>query len=117
MAHDAPLTAALLASKARAIFGEAEGRAALDELARLRPGCGPDEVLRIQFAVLKLCDEDGVDSLVRYLDAARADYRDVLWWAEYPNEARLGAAERARADLVRIARVEDRRQYLAWLAG
>jgi hypothetical protein len=38
---------------------------------------------RVQRAILMLADGD-VDKLLSYTLAAKHDYRDVLWWAEYP---------------------------------
>jgi hypothetical protein len=51
--------------------------------------------------------------------AARRDYRDVLMWAEYPEEGRtlwaarpnLSDEERARLDEIRA---RDRRHYEKW---
>lgn len=40
---------------------------------------------RVQRAILMLADGD-VDKLLSYTLAAKHDYRDVLWWAEYPPE-------------------------------
>lgn len=40
---------------------------------------------RVQRAILMLADGD-VDRLLTYTQAAKRDYRDVLWWAEYPEQ-------------------------------
>jgi hypothetical protein len=74
---------------------------------------------RVRLAILKLADGDAeeVASLVR---AASRDYRDVLMWAEYPEEGRtlwmlrrdLTAEERAAVNAIRR---RDREQYEAWL--
>ncbi len=40
---------------------------------------------RVQIAVLKLSEGD-VDKLLQYVTAARLDYRDVLYWAEYSED-------------------------------
>ena len=40
---------------------------------------------RVQRAILMLANGD-VDKLLSYTLAAKQDYRDVLWWAEYPPE-------------------------------
>ena len=47
---------------------------------------------RVQRAILMLAAGD-VDQLLSYTQAAKVDYRDVLWWAEYPEDA---AAFRAK---------------------
>lgn len=39
---------------------------------------------RVQLAILKLSCGDA-DRLLATVQAANEDYRDVLWWAEYPN--------------------------------
>ena len=38
---------------------------------------------RVQLAILKLSEGDA-RKLLHYLDVAKQDYRDVLYWAEYP---------------------------------
>ncbi len=65
-------------------------------------------------AALKLSGGRLAD-LERVMSQARQDYRDVLAWAEYPQELvqptwRLGGRE------VERIRAADRAQYLAWLA-
>jgi hypothetical protein len=75
---------------------------------------GPER-LRVQLAIVKLCDEDRRDSPRHYLDAALEDYRDVLAWAEYPQQLRpdwftLSVTERAKVTKA------DRQQYARWLA-
>jgi hypothetical protein len=50
---------------------------------------------RVQLAILKLCE--GREDQVRvYLAVAKRDYRDVLFWAEYPEEARADTPEQRR---------------------
>ena len=41
---------------------------------------------RVQLAILKL-SEGNTDKLLHYLDVAKKDYRDVLYWTEYPPDA------------------------------
>jgi hypothetical protein len=58
-------------------------------------GVEPDERERerVQFAVLKL--SGGSEEKVReYVAVAKRDYRDVLFWAEYPEESRLDTPEK-----------------------
>jgi len=43
--------------------------------------------LRVQLAVLKL-SEGNLSQLRKYLEVARTDYRDVLFWAETPERAK-----------------------------
>ena len=78
-----------------------------------RYGVEASEPLRVRVAVLKL-SEGQLGQLEYYVDRAGEDYRDVLAWAEYPEELeqptwRLPASE------VRRIREADRAQYLAWL--
>ena len=50
---------------------------------------------RVQVAILKL--SAGSEEKVReYLAVAKRDYRDVLFWAEYPEESRLDTLEKRR---------------------
>jgi len=48
---------------------------------------------RVQLAILTLCA--GCEEKVReYVAVAKRDYRDVLFWAEYPEESRLDTPEK-----------------------
>src|SRR5437870_4813424 len=48
---------------------------------------------RVQLAILKL--SDGNEEKVReFVAVAKRDYRDVLFWAEHPEEARLDTPEK-----------------------
>ena len=42
---------------------------------------------RVQIAILKLSEGD-VDKLLHFVQAAKQDYRDVLYWAEYSDAAK-----------------------------
>lgn len=76
------------------------------------------EVDRIRLAILKLCDAR-TEKVAELVTAAKRDYRDVILWAEYPEESRalwslradLTAEERRRLDDVRR---RDREQYRNW---
>jgi hypothetical protein len=75
---------------------------------------------RVRLAILKL--SDGIeDKLLAMVAAAKQDYRDVLMWAEYPEQGsmpptplqrKLTEAERTH---LRWVRRRDREQYEAWL--
>lgn len=103
--------AQLLDKKIRQVFPDtepAEVKRVLDEYT------GP-EAPRVRLAIVKLCDEDGHDKLRHHVDTARQDYRDVLAWAEYPQQLRpdwfsLSVTERAK--VVKA----DRQQFARWLA-
>ena len=105
---------ALVVEKVRQVFPDRdpdEILAVLDSYGR--EGCEA-ETARVQLAILKLCDEEGRDDPGSYVTAAKADYRDVLAWAEYPNQMRqsgnLDAEARAKLKLL------DATQYEQWLA-
>ena len=98
---------------------------------RVFPGREPDDVLavldrygeeahhrereRVHLAVLKLCDEEAREDPTAYVEAACADYRDVLAWAESPSLSRRAVSTDPGERKKLIA--QDRAQYLAWLAG
>lgn len=99
-----------LEAKLPALFaGDQERRAARELLAPVLDGA---EAERVAVACLKLSDGD-LALLQECVKAATTDYRDVLAWAEYPRQMRLGPnappAEQARA------RREDMDEYARWL--
>ena len=48
---------------------------------------------RVQLAVLKL-SEGNEEKVREFVTVAKRDYRDVLFWAEYPEEAKLDTPEK-----------------------
>src|SRR5437899_990306 len=48
---------------------------------------------RVQLAILKLSD-GSEEKLREFIAVAKRDYRDVLFWAEYPEESRLDTPEK-----------------------
>ncbi|MDH3701831.1 MAG: hypothetical protein OEU46_10990 [Alphaproteobacteria bacterium] len=68
---------------------------------------------RVHLAILKLCDEEGKSDPDDYVNAAIRDFRDVLTWAEAPNQAKLIACcdPGLRAEITE----QDRTQYREWL--
>ena len=106
-------TRALVMEKIRRVFPERE---AADILALLDQYGAEDhhrERDRVQLAVLKLCDEEGRDDPAAYVEAACADYRDVLAWAESPNLfKRLHVKDKRERERLIAA---DKAQYRAWL--
>lgn len=48
---------------------------------------------RVQLAILKL-SAASEDKVREYMAVAKRDYRDVLFWAEYPEESRLDTPEK-----------------------
>ena len=73
------------------------------------------EPARVQLAVLKLSEGDP-EKLQGYIEAASVDYRDVLSWAEYPQQINSGASRYNTAPDEYEAILEaDRQQYENWL--
>jgi hypothetical protein len=70
------------------------------------------EIPRVQLAVLKLVN-GRLAELQNHIGMAHTDYRDVLMWAEYPADAKVGWSEApgAHQDAYRA----DREQYQTWL--
>ncbi len=50
---------------------------------------------RVQLAILKL-SEGSEEKLRQNVEVAKRDYRDVLFWAEYPEESRIDTPEKRR---------------------
>ena len=67
---------------------------------------------RMKIAILKL-SKGQLEGLHHYVQAAKDDYRDVLAWAEYPEEMRTWNVK-DQEEVNRI-RERDRKQYLDWL--
>jgi hypothetical protein len=109
------LTAALVEALIARLFRPEVRAEAANVLAHYGTEAHEREEIRVRVAALKL-SEGSLDRLRELMASAKQDYRDVLAWAEYPEELRsptwrLPAAEQARI------RTADRAQYLAWLAA
>jgi hypothetical protein len=70
---------------------------------------------RVHLAILKLSGGD-LAILPELVRDAKSDYRNVLAWAEYPQQMRGGPLEKDPEALSRFE-AADRRQYLQWLHG
>jgi hypothetical protein len=71
--------------------------------------------IRVQLAALKLANGH-MDSLRRYIDAAKSDYRDVLVPAEYPKYWKATSRGRGLSKHARHQLFEsDRKRYENWL--
>jgi hypothetical protein len=98
----------LLSRKIDSCFGsptdQADAQAILSRI--------PNSSERVGLAVLKLAG-GSIERLRHFVDAAVADFRDVIAWAESPRESDLSPscdqAARARAQ------AEDKNSYQAWL--
>jgi len=78
----------------RATFPDARWRDVLDILDTY--GVESFERERVQLAVVQL-SEGSEPRLREFLAVAKRDYRDVLFWAEYPGEARIDTPEKRQA--------------------
>jgi hypothetical protein len=82
-----------------------------------RFGVDPHETeqARVQLAILKLSGGDKGE-LSRQVAAAKSDFRDLLAYAEYPEQMASGGLA-FPANLKRLRQIEeqDREQYLNWL--
>ena len=74
--------------------------------------------VRVQLAILKLSEGRG-ERLPELVRMAKIDYRDVLAYAEYPEEMRTGAVAMGKLsrEEARAVRRRDKRQYRKWLKG
>ena len=68
---------------------------------------------RVHLAILKLCDEQELIELAYYVKVAKADYRDLLAWAEFPNELR--SLKHSDPEELEKLRRQDLAQYREWL--
>ena len=59
-------------------------------------GTQPYERDRVHLAILAL-SHGNEEKLREYIEVAKRDYRDVLFWAEYPEEATIDTPEKKRA--------------------
>lgn len=80
---------------------------------------GEQEIERVRLALIKLSG-GALDELATVTAAAQTDYRDVLLWAEYPEESRAELARRldlndAERQQLKAIRARDRKQYEDWL--
>ncbi|MFI7673938.1 hypothetical protein [Actinophytocola sp. NPDC049390] len=103
--------AQLLARKIPQVFPGTDPAA----VQRVLDGYAGPERARVQLAIVKLCDEDGTDALPRYVDTACQDHRDVLAWAEFPQQMRPDWFSLSVTDRAKVVKA-DRQQYARWLA-
>jgi hypothetical protein len=102
------------------------------KIKRYWPEMDPDDILRIldrygeeawegdrervHLAILKV-SEGEFERLEGLIRAAKADFRDVIAWAEYPKELKTGfvGMKALTPEEARAVREEDRGQYKKWL--
>jgi hypothetical protein len=96
-----------------------ERRRVYDALATYGAASYEQEADRVRLAILKL-SEGNLEQALAMVAAAKRDYRDVLMWAEYPEQSRatwavgMNLTKEERNQLEGIRR-RDRKQYQAWL--
>jgi hypothetical protein len=109
------LTAALVEALVTRLFRPEVRVEATNVLAQYGTQAHEREDIRVRVAALKLSG-GSLDRLRELVATAKRDYRDVLAWAEYPEELRSPTWRMPAADQARI-RAADRAQYIAWLAA
>ena len=96
-----------------------ERRQVCDALATYGVESYEREVERVRLAILKLGNGDPAETETMVV-AAKRDYRDVLMWAEYPEEGRATWSwrlDKTEAQKLRLEEIRerDRKQYKEWL--
>jgi hypothetical protein len=109
------LTAALVQALIARLFSPQVAAEAANVLAQYGTQAHEREEIRVHVAALKL-SEGSLERLRELVTHAKRDYRDVLAWAEYPEELRTATWRLPPAEQTQI-RTADRAQYLAWLAA
>ena len=93
-----------------------------DEVLKILSAYGTQEMergkIRVYLAILKLCEGD-LTKLNEYVQMAKRDFRDVLAFAEYPEQMKMGFIKmRALTPSDREAmKQRDAKQYSEWLNG
>ncbi len=107
-------TSAVVDARLRAVFSGADANRAAVLVAGLvgeDPGGDPElsdlTSCRLMLAALKLSDGD-LGKLAMWVEAGRADPRDLIAAAEYRRELQGGGESARQADLA---------EYLGWMAG
>jgi len=95
----------LVSAKIREIFPETR-----ESVAQMLEPFDDD---RVQLAILKLAEGDP-DNLEYFIETAKVDWRDVLAWAEYPEEFSQATWHMSPEDVAKI-RDRDTKQYDEWI--
>jgi hypothetical protein len=104
--------------KVRHLWPEHDSAEIMAELDRYGVEPHERERDRVQLGILKLSGGQ-LKRLPALVDMAKGDYRDVLAYAEYPEEARLSYEVKRRLppEELQAIRARDREKYLRWLHG
>src|SRR5262249_27214176 len=104
----------LMISKVRECFPEDKAEEVLAILDQYGTESYERERERVQIAILKLANGN-LEELLRLIQVAKRDYRDVLAWAEYPEAMRRDTWSIEDARERERIRERDLRQYVEWL--
>ena len=104
---------ATVLKKIRQVFPGKDEKAILASLDEYGTESYEKEKHRVFLAILKLCDEENLNEPSRYIKVAKQDYRDVLSWAEYPNQIKFGPTKDSEKSSELIKK--DKQHYQAWL--
>ena len=101
--------------KIRSVFPDQDENIIYTQLCAYGVESHEQEKYRVYLAILKLCEEEGLSDPSHYISEAKQDFRDVLYWAEYPNEVK--SPTNAEKDPKKIAKItkKDKEQYINWL--
>lgn len=106
------ISAHLVKTIFKRLFGSDPDSDSLLELLQSYQGEGQ---VRVQIAILKLSEGDP-DKLRQFIEAAKVDFRDVLAWAEYPEQTATGATYyNSSTDVYQDILGRDKEQYQRWL--
>ena len=106
---------AIIESKIKRIFPDSSSEEIMSILARYGEDKHELEKDRVHLAILKLCEEEMLDDPIKYVEIAKKDYRDVLAWAEYPNQLKHNNTTCLSSVESNKLKELDNRQYLDWL--
>ena len=106
----------LVIAKARQCFPDEDQAKVMDILDLYGKESHVRELERVQIAILKLSGGD-LENLRAHVEIAKSDYRDVLAYAEFPEEMRNYTWKMSDKEEVNRIRERDRQQYIDWLQG
>lgn len=108
--------AEIMEKKLRRLFpDEIERQRAINALHAYGTEPHEHEPERVRLDILKLAGAD-LDEIERYVESAHQDYRDLIAWAEYPEEINSPTYKMPKEEVDAI-RGRDRAQYERWLFG
>jgi hypothetical protein len=117
--ENAGLSPAVVRRVERLWVGEEDRRRVCEALATYGREDYEREADRVRLAILKV-GEGTVEQVLTLVSTAKQDFRDVLMWAEYPEQGRADWSRRmeltqAEKDRLAEIRLRDRQQYEKWL--